>query len=230
MPLVIKDRVKETTTTTGTGTYTLAGASAGYQSFSVVGNGNTTYYTVANGTDWEVGIGTYTAAGTTLSRNTILESSNAGSAVNWGAGSKDVFVTYPAERAVYVDGSSIVPATSASLPSTSGGTGQTSYTEGDLLYASSSTTLSKLGVGAPGEVLQAGATTPEYGGLSGNNTTIQIANSSVPGSVPTAVSLSAGELVINTADGKLYFKDSGGTVKFFSQANPIYLANYFGGF
>jgi len=219
MPLVIKDRVKETTTTTGTGTYTLAGASAGYQSFSVVGNGNTTYYTVANGTDWEVGIGTYTAAGTTLSRNTILESSNAGSAVNWGAGSKDVFVTYPAERAVYVDGSSIVPATSASLPSTSGGTGQTSYTEGDLLYASSSTTLSKLGVGAP-----------EYGGLSGNNTTIQIANSSVPGSVPTAVSLSAGELVINTADGKLYFKDSGGTVKFFSQANPIYLANYFGGF
>ena len=100
MPLVLKDRVKETTTTTGTGAYTLAGAAAGFQSFSVIGNSNTTYYAVTNGTDWEVGLGTYTASGTTLSRDTILESSNAGSAVNWGAGSKDVFVTYPAERSV----------------------------------------------------------------------------------------------------------------------------------
>ena len=104
MALVLKDRVKETTTTTSTGTYTLAGAVTGYQSFAVVGDGNTTYYTVTNGTDWEVGIGTYTASGTTLSRDTILESSNAGSAVNWGAGSKDVFLTYPAEKAVTADG------------------------------------------------------------------------------------------------------------------------------
>lgn len=100
MALVLKDRVKETTTTTSTGTYTLAGAVTGFQSFSVVGDGNTTYYTVTDGTDWEVGIGTYTASGTTLSRDTILESSNSGSAVNWGAGSKDVFLTYPAERSV----------------------------------------------------------------------------------------------------------------------------------
>lgn len=100
MALVLKDRVKETTTTTSTGPYTLAGAVTGFQSFSVIGNGNTTYYTVTDGTDWEVGIGTYTASGTTLSRDTILESSNSGNAVNWGAGSKDVFVTYPAERSV----------------------------------------------------------------------------------------------------------------------------------
>ena len=100
MALVLKDRVKETTTTTSTGTYTLAGAVTGFQSFSVVGDGNTTYYTVTDGTDWEVGIGTYTSSGTTLSRDTILESSNSGSAVNWGAGSKDVFLTYPAERSV----------------------------------------------------------------------------------------------------------------------------------
>jgi hypothetical protein len=104
MALVLKDRVKETTTTTSTGTYTLAGAVTGYQSFSVVGDGNTTYYTVTDGTNWEVGIGTYTLSGTTLSRDTILESSNAGSAVSWGAGSKDVFLTYPAEKAVTVDG------------------------------------------------------------------------------------------------------------------------------
>lgn len=100
MALTVKDRVKETTTTVGTGTYTLAGAEPGYQSFSVVGNGNTTYYAVSNGTDWEVGIGTYTSSGTTLSRDTILESSNSGNAVDWGAGTKDIFVTYPAERSV----------------------------------------------------------------------------------------------------------------------------------
>jgi hypothetical protein len=104
MALVVKDRVKETTTTTGTGTYTLAGAVTGFQSFAVVGNGNSTYYTVTDGTNWEVGVGTYTSSGTTLSRDTILASSNSGSAVNWGAGSKDVFLTYPAEKAVTVDG------------------------------------------------------------------------------------------------------------------------------
>jgi hypothetical protein len=104
MALVVKDRVKETTTTTGTGTYTLAGAVQGFQSFGVIGDGNTTYYAVTNGTDWEVGLGTYTASGTTLARTTILESSNAGSAVDWSAGSKDIFVTYPAERAVYLNG------------------------------------------------------------------------------------------------------------------------------
>jgi len=101
MALVVKDRVKETSTTTGTGTFTLAGAVTGFQAFSVIGDGNTTYYTITDGTDWEVGIGTYTSSGTTLSRDTILESSNSGNAVNWGAGSKDVFVTYPAEQAVY---------------------------------------------------------------------------------------------------------------------------------
>jgi len=102
MSFVLKDRVKETSTTTGTGTFTLAGASTGFQSFSVIGNGNTTFYTIvdsAAGT-WEVGIGTYTSSGTTLSRDTVLESSNSGSLVNFGSGSKDVFVTYPAERAV----------------------------------------------------------------------------------------------------------------------------------
>jgi hypothetical protein len=102
MPLVIADRVRETTTTTGTGTVTLAGAVTGFQTFSVIGDGNTTYYTIAGqGTnEWEVGIGTYTASGTTLARTTVLSSSNAGSLVNFSAGTKDVFVTMPSERII----------------------------------------------------------------------------------------------------------------------------------
>ena len=103
MALVVKDRVKETTTTTGTGTLTLAGVASGFQSFSVIGDGNTTYYTIDGGTEWEVGVGTYTSSGTTLSRDTILESSNGGTAVNFSAGTKNVFVTYPAEKSVSFD-------------------------------------------------------------------------------------------------------------------------------
>ena len=105
MAIVIADRVKETTTTTGTGTVTLAGAATGFQSFAAVGDGNQTYYTIAGqGTsEWEVGIGTYTSSGTTLSRTTVLASSNAGSLVNFSAGTKDVFVTYPAGKATYQD-------------------------------------------------------------------------------------------------------------------------------
>jgi len=108
MALVLADRVKETTATTGTGTVTLAGAATGYQSFSAVGNGNTTYYVIAGqGTsEWEVGIGTYTSSGTTLSRTTILASSNAGSLVSFSSGTKDVFVTYPAGKSVNLDASS----------------------------------------------------------------------------------------------------------------------------
>jgi hypothetical protein len=103
MALVLADRVRDTTTTTSTGTITLSGtAPTGYQNFSVIGNGNTTYYAiVGQGTsEWEVGIGTYTSSGTTLARTTVLASSNAGSLVVFSAGTKDVFVTYPAERSV----------------------------------------------------------------------------------------------------------------------------------
>ena len=105
MALVVKDRVQETSTTVGTGTLTLGGAVLGFQTFAIIGDGNTTYYTIADPTtgDYEVGIGTYTSSGTTLSRTTVLESSNSGSLVNFAAGTKNVFCTYPAERAVYLD-------------------------------------------------------------------------------------------------------------------------------
>ena len=105
MALVVKDRVQETTVTVGTIALVLAGAVSGFQSFSVIGDGNTTYYAIVGGTEWEVGIGTYTALGTVLSRDTILESSNGGTAVNFSAGTKNVFVTYPAEKGIYLDAS-----------------------------------------------------------------------------------------------------------------------------
>jgi hypothetical protein len=158
MALVVKDRVKSSTTTTGTGTITLGAAAAGFQAFSVIGDGNTTYYTIVDTTNntWEVGIGTYTASGTTLSRDTVLDSSNAGSLVNFAAGSKDVFVTYPAG---YSFGTSQV------LPAASGGTGQSSYAVGDLLYANTTTTLSKLPDVATGNALLSGGvgTAPAWG-------------------------------------------------------------------
>jgi hypothetical protein len=123
MAFVLADRVKDTTTTTGTGTVTLSGtAPIGYVSFgTAIGNGNTTYYTITAGSEWEVGIGTYTAAGTTLSRTTVLSSSNAGSLVNFSAGTKDVFVTYPAGRSVFLNTDSSITIGNNLLALTSSG-------------------------------------------------------------------------------------------------------------
>ena len=117
MALIVNDRVRESTTVTGTGTATLLGAIAGYQAFSVIGNGNTCYYTISDqlGANWEVGIGTYTLSGTTLARTTVLKSSNANALVSFTAGTKDVFVTYPAETSVSGGGGGVYPTTQPSL-------------------------------------------------------------------------------------------------------------------
>lgn len=119
MALVLADRVKETTTTAGTGTVTLLGASTGFQSFAVIGNANTTYYTIAGQTtsEWEVGIGTYTASGTTLARTTVLANS-AGTqptALTFSAGTKDVFVTYPSEKSVNYDAADLLTVSDAAF-------------------------------------------------------------------------------------------------------------------
>jgi hypothetical protein len=110
MALILKDRVQETTTTTGTGTLTLGGAVTGYQAFTAIGNANTTYYAIyaSGGSEWEVGIGTYTASGTTLSRDTVLSSSNSGSLVNFSAGTKNVWCDYPAGKAMFIDAAGAV--------------------------------------------------------------------------------------------------------------------------
>ena len=107
MAFLVNDRVKETSTTTGTGTLSLAGAVSGFQTFVAgIGNSNVTYYAIVNdsGTEFEIGIGTVTdASPDTLSRTTILESSNSDSAVNFSSGTKTVFCTLPASKAVFED-------------------------------------------------------------------------------------------------------------------------------
>ena len=111
MSLALADRVRQTSTSTGTGTITLDGSVEGYQSFEIIGNNNTTYYTISGGAQWEVGIGTY--YGGTLARTTVISSST-GSKLDLVAGTKDVFVTLPAENTITsiasADGSVIVTA------------------------------------------------------------------------------------------------------------------------
>jgi hypothetical protein len=112
MALVLNDRVKETTTTTGTGTISLGGAQTNFETFVAgIGNSNTTYYAIVHrsNAEFEVGLGTITdASPDTLARTTIISSSNSDSAVNFSAGTKDVFCTMPASKAVHEDGSSDV--------------------------------------------------------------------------------------------------------------------------
>lgn len=155
MALVVRDRVQETSLTAGTGTLTLAGAVPGYQTFSAIGNGNTTYYTIFDAVagDWEVGIGTYTSSGTTLSRDTVLASSNGGALVTFAANSKSVFVTYPATRSVYLDSAGSYPvqntfntlnATTATL--TAGTVSTTPASANDLVNKSYVDTIAAQGV------------------------------------------------------------------------------------
>lgn len=117
MALVIADRVRETSTTTGTGDIVLGGAVAGFISFSsVMANTDTTYYGIVGGNSWEVGVGTYSTANNSISRTVVLSSSNGGSLVSFGSGTKNVFLTQPSERAVYVNGNTVVAANSATVP------------------------------------------------------------------------------------------------------------------
>jgi len=141
MALAFADRVQDTTTTTGTGTITLANSPpTGFQSFAAIGDGNTTYYTLTSGSAWEVGIGTYTASGTTLSRTTILSSSNSGAAITL-SGTSTVFCTYPAEKQISKDAATFGgTATSAAAWTTNGvGLIQSATTYTDTSTAASGT-------------------------------------------------------------------------------------------
>jgi len=172
MALVLKDRVKETSATPGTGALTLGGTSTGYQAFSVIGNGNSTYYTIYDNTtgQWEVGTGTYTSSTNTLSRDSVFASTSGGNLVDFAPNTKDVFVAYPAEEAVTLDSAQTlsnktlfnanlgtpnagVLTNATGLPLTTGvtgvlleangGTGESTYTNGQLLIGNAAGGLTK---------------------------------------------------------------------------------------
>jgi hypothetical protein len=116
MAFIIADRVRESSASTGTGNFTLAGAVTGYQTFaSVMATSDTTFYTIADqgGSNWEVGIGTFTSP-STLARTTILSSSNGGSVVTFGAGTKDVFISLPASKTNVEDQPNLIEVNSSS--------------------------------------------------------------------------------------------------------------------
>jgi len=139
MALVISDRVKETTTTTGTGTLTLGGAVTGFETFTAnLSDGDTTYYACTDNVDFEVGLGTFTASGTTLARTTILASSNSGSAVNWSAGTRTIFCTLPAAKTVFLDASNVANISNLKLAS---GATVTAILDEDGLSSDSATSL-----------------------------------------------------------------------------------------
>ena len=177
MALVLADRVRETTLVTGTGPATLLGAVQGYQSFSVVGNGNTTYYAIADqgGPNWEVGIGTWNT-GNTLTRTTILASSNGGSATPFTSGLKDVFVTYPSEKSVNLDGSGNVSALgtiasgtwqASTIAIAYGGTNSTTTPTAGAVAYGTGTAYSFTAAGTSNQVLISnGASAPTWSNLS----------------------------------------------------------------
>jgi len=209
MALVLKDRVLETCTSPGTGTVTLLGATVGYQTFSAtVGNGNTTYYTIADqsGPNWEVGIGTYTSSGNTLARTTVLSSSNSGSLTNFNSGTQNVFVTYPSEEAIYNNGTSIVGPTGSAVSPANGGTGATSLTANGIVYGNGTSAVGVTAVGTTGQVLvgNTGAA-PSWATLSGSavtsitGTANQITASASTGAVTLSLpaSVTTGQYIAN---------------------------------
>ena len=154
MALIVADRVQETSTTTGTGDFTLGGAVTGFQTFSsVLATADTTYYTIADqgGANWEVGLGTFTSP-STLARATILSSSNAGSAVNFTAGTKNVFITYPANRSVLSNSSGVVPVAA-------GGTAASTLTLNNVLLGNGTSAVQFVAPGTGGNVLTSNGTT-----------------------------------------------------------------------
>ena len=199
MAFILADRVKETSTSTGTTAITLSGAATGFQTFSAaIGNANSTFYTIADqgGANWEVGIGTYTSSGNTLTRTTVLSSSNSGSLVNFTSGTKDVFVTYPSERAVATD----VANSFTNLQSFSG---STSALAAYLVNAKEKVTVTTL----PGATLTLYANTQSilyYTSNTANNWVLNITHASTPTTLSSV--LAVGESITVS-----YFVTNGAT-------------------
>jgi hypothetical protein len=206
MALVLKDRVQETATANTTVSFTMLGAATGYQSFSSIGNTNTTYYAATDASgNWEAGIGTYSTTGPTLTRTTILSSSNAGSAVTF-VGTVTVFVTYPSSKSVNLDASGNVSALGTVASGTWNGTTMA------VAYG---------GTGA----------TTLTGYVYGNGTSAMTASASIPNSATTATSANTASTIVardasgNFTAGTITAALSGTASNITSQANSATIAS-----
>lgn len=230
MAFVVADRVRETSTTTGTGAFTLAGAVIGYQSFSAaIGNGNTTYYTISNPgvNEWEVGIGTVSAG--SLARTTVLASST-GSAVNFTAGSKDVFVTYPSEAAVFSDNA--VTLTNKAIS----GASNTLSNIGNSSLSNSSVTVGSTNIALGGTAttlsgLTSVTATTFNGALSGNATTATTATNIAGGAasqIPYQSGTGTTTFIPNGTTGQV-LKSNGASAPGFADVSTLAVTSFAGG-
>jgi hypothetical protein len=222
MALVLADRVQETTATTGTGTLTLAGAVAGYQSFAVVGNGNTCYYTIVNGSAWEVGIGTYSTTGPTLARTTVLSNSDGNTSTITLVGASVVFLTYPAEKSVNLDASDNVSALGTIASGTwngstvgvaYGGTGVTSSSGANsvvLRDSNSNSTFNNFVTGATAITAAAGTTVLTAASA---RTQILVGSTTQTFQLPDATTMALGQsfIFVNNSSGALTVKNNAST-------------------
>jgi len=186
----LADRVQETCAAPGTGIVTLLGAVTEYQSFSAgIGANNTTYYTIADqtGSNWEVGLGTIGATGLTLTRTTILASSNAGSIVNFSVGTQNIWCDYPAGKAVYGTGTTLVAPSGTILPVLNGGSGVTTSTGSGNTVLSTSPTLVTPLLGTPTSGVLTTCTGYTYANLSGTVPTWNQNTTGQAGSVANSV-------------------------------------------
>ena len=220
MALALNDRVQQTGTANTTVSFTLTGSVTGFQSFAVVGNGNTTYYSAFDATgNWEVGIGTYSTTGPTLTRTTILASSNSGAAVTF-VGTVNVFVTYPSEKSVNLDGSNNVSALGTVSSGTwqgstvavaYGGTGVTASSGANsvvLRNASANVTFNNFIPGTTATTASGGTTVLT---VASSRTQILVGSTTHTFQLPDATTLQLGHsfIVVNNSSGVLTVTNNG---------------------
>lgn len=230
MAFVVADRVRETSTSTGTGVFTLAGAVIGYQSFSgAIGNGNTTYYAISNPgvNEWEVGIGTVGAG--TLTRTTVLASST-GSTVSFTAGSKDVFVTYPAEGAVFADNvQTLTNKTISGASNTLSNIGNSSLTNSKVTIGSTDVSLGATATTLAG--LTSVTSTDFVGDLTGNADTATTATNLAGGAasqIPYQSATGTTTFIANGTSGQV-LKSNGASAPSWATVTDIAVSTFSGG-
>lgn len=231
MAFLVADRVRETSTSTGTGTFSLAGAVIGYQAFSsAIGNGNTTYYTISNPgvNEWEVGIGTVGSG--TLARTTVLASSTGTSLVDFTAGSKDVFCTYPSEAAVFADNAvTLTNKTISGSSNTLSNIGNSSLTNSKVTIGSTDVSLGATATSLSG--LTSVSATTFTGALSGNATTATTATNLAGGAasqIPYQSSAGTTAFIANGTSGQV-LKSNGASAPEFADVSTVAVSTFSGG-